>query len=525
MASLDQRIADLEAELAAAQETVETLRRRLSGGPGTGDGGDPESDHAMARLQSRYEQKSEVLVQTESSYRILYDSFPDMVLTLDSVGKIQGCNRTAEIKLDRPEADLLGLLISDIFEPESGAALLEVCASGFEGFGSSEVSLPGDRKVSFSVNRVNPDCVQLVLRDLTPRQRLQDELLNMRRLASVGQLAGGIAHEVNNPLAVIQGRVEMLRAMPDMPTNTRERHLDVLEEHCRRVARIVQNLHTFARPRTPERRWLDFEAVLTAAVQSGGRRLTRVTLDSRVSEGLQVYADSDQLQLVLVNLLTTAAGVSPAGQPVQLEAISVGDGAIQVCVRDEGGGLSADLLDTLRSPYAGVSATVEPGRGLALSISWGIVQDHGGWLTAENGEIKGTEVQFQLPGSEPESDGIVTEGGQRWSVLIVDDDRVMCETIAWMLRTDGYRIVSVHSAEAAIAQIEADLPDIVITDQRLPGMDGEGLIAQLRQRWPELAARTVLTSGLLYRPQQTRWYLQKPFSRMQLLKLLRERVT
>jgi DNA-binding NtrC family response regulator len=157
-----------------------------------------------------------------------------------------------------------------------------------------------------------------------------------------------------------------------------------------------------------------------------------------------------------------------------------------------------------------------------MSISWGIVQEHGGWLTAENRMPRGTSVVFYLPGPDPLKDDGESGTAHGRSILIVDDDRMMCETIAWMLTTDGHRIVSVHSAEDAIEHIQAGRFDVVITDQRLPGMDGEGLIAHITEHWPELAQRTVLTSGLLFRPAQTHRYLQKPFSRAQLIKLLGE---
>ena len=117
-----------------------------------------------------------------------------------------------------------------------------------------------------------------------------------------------------------------------------------------------------------------------------------------------------------------------------------------------------------------------------MSISWGIVQEHGGWLTAENLSPRGSAVVFQLPG--PASDLGERAHAQEWSILVVDDDRVMCETIAWMLTSEGHRIVAVHSAEDAVQQIEAEDFDLVITDQRLPGMDGQGLISLITKHEP-----------------------------------------
>ena len=516
------RIAELEAELALALEKLARHETQGRGGAASSEAAADDVDHVIARLQSRVQEKSEALAQTSASYQALYDNMPDMVLTLDNQGRIKGCNQTAELGLERVEPELIGTMISDVFDVETGAALLAVYASGFEGAGDSDVSLPDGRTLGFSIARIDDQRKQLVLRDVTPRQRLQAELLNTRRMASVGRLAGGIAHEINNPLAVIQGRVEMLRAVPEMPAEARERHLNILEEHCQRVARIVQNLHTFARPRPPDRKWLPVRACVTDAISSLGLRLSRVHLEIGIGEALRVNADPDQLRLVLVNLLSNAAEASHAGAQVRVSAEAREDGAVEVRIEDEGSGLSEAMMSELHAPYAAGAGSVEAGRGLGLSISWGIVQEHGGWLTAENLAPRGSRVVFHIPDPEASSEGESSPTAREWSILVVDDDRVMCETIAWMLMSEGHRIVSVHTAEEAITKIESSLFDIVITDQRLPGMTGEGLIEVIGQRWPELLSRTVLTSGLLYHPKQTRRYLQKPFSQQQLLKLLGE---
>ena len=107
-------------------------------------------------------------------------------------------------------------------------------------------------------------------------------------------------------------------------------------------------------------------------------------------------------------------------------------------------------------------------------------------------------------------------------ILVVDDDPVICETVSWMISAQGNRAVVVHSAEDALVRIENEQFDVVLTDQRLPGMDGETLLQEIGERWPALTPRTILTSGLLHQPKENRRYLQKPFSREQLAKLLSE---
>jgi signal transduction histidine kinase/CheY-like chemotaxis protein len=479
-----------------------------------------EAQRTIAELRGRIEaQPSD---DTDASYHALFKSVPDVVLTLDSDQRITVCNHGAEQALGRPAAELQGNHVAALFEPNSGKALVDMCRTGFEGAGQSEVSLLDGRTMGFSITRVDDERLHLVLREVSPIQLLRTEVANTRRMASVGQLAGGIAHEVNNPLAVIQGRIEMLRAVPDMPPDMRERHFDVLEEHCRRVARIVQNLHSFARPRVPDPDWLGVAGVFDAALERLGRRVERIRVERNEAPELQVYADAQQLEQVMVNLINLAIDSSPEGGKVSLMASSVDGGAVRIEVSDEGYGLDEQLLVELRAPYAAGSAPIDAGRGLALAVSWGIVQEHSGWLTAEAREPRGTLVQLQLPSPSAEEAVDIGRGAtQSWVVLVVDDDRIMCETVGWMLTTDGHRIVTAHTAEQALALVGEEDFDFVVTDLRLPGMDGEALIDALRSGWPKLVERTILTSGLLYRPRDPSRYLQKPFTRAQLLKALR----
>ena len=105
--------------------------------------------------------------------------------------------------------------------------------------------------------------------------------------------------------------------------------------------------------------------------------------------------------------------------------------------------------------------------------------------------------------------------------MVVDDDHLLCETLSWMLEEDGHHITAVHSAEEALDRLNRENFDLIITDISLPGMDGESLVEAIELRNPSLARRTVLTSGLLHTPRRSNPYLQKPFTRNQLLVLIR----
>jgi signal transduction histidine kinase/CheY-like chemotaxis protein len=462
-------------------------------------------------------------VRTDTQQQML-DQIPDMVVSVDANGNILEFNNSALIQLGAETEGRIGGPLADLFEQETGSALFALCLAGFTGVGDSEVQLRDGRTMSFSVRRVGENASFVVLRDVSQREQLEVELRHARRMASVGRLAGEVAHEINNPLAVIQGRLEMLRAVPEMPLATRQRHLDIIEDQGGRVARIVKNLQVFAQPRIPDPEWLELAECIKSAVQTSGRRLERVSVEVDVVKGLQAYGDRNQCDLVWENLLGSVANITPAGRSLLVTAMGLEGGSVRVRIDSQGGSWPKELLAEMRSPYSGSGYRVGPGHGLALAISWGIVQEHGGWMTAENlpGAGASVELMFPAPVIKVPAPVMPSSGVRSRDILVVDDDPVMGETLSWMISTHGHRAVVVQSAEEAVQRLHRELFDVLITDQRLPGMDGEALLEVVRQEWPDMIDRSVLTSGLLHRPRDGQLYLQKPFSRAQLGQLLKE---
>jgi CheY-like chemotaxis protein len=165
---------------------------------------------------------------------------------------------------------------------------------------------------------------------------------------------------------------------------------------------------------------------------------------------------------------------------------------------------------------------LDPGTSLALSISWALLREHGGRVETIAGEPP--RVRIVLPADR----GVLgaplrlADGERSLKILVVDDEQLLCETVTWMLAEEGHRIVALHAAEDALARLQVEQFDVVLTDLRLPGMDGDALIRTMADRWPELASRAILTSGLLHTPRADMPYLQKPFSRSQLVAAIRQ---
>ena len=457
----------------------------------------------------------------------LIEVLHEAILVLDLRGVVAYGNQAAAGLLQREAAGLVGEGLDQLFEPATAAALMGLLWSGFEGAAGWDVRLRDQRRVAVSVARPDEQRVLLSLRDVTPAHRMEEALFHARRQASLGRLSAALAHDINGPLSVILGRLELLSSTVEGQSDGAARHVRVIREHAGRIGGLVGNLQSFAARRTPGRAPISIQAALSAAVERCGRRLDRVQLDLTFEAGAgdDIVFQGDEVLVVqmFVNLLTFGADRSPVGERLSVQVRQEASRAVRVSLHDQSEGLPEVVLRELRSPYHDERG-VDPGVGLDLALAWAIAQDHGGWLQAENRHERGASVHVWLP--EPPPAGAAAEDrvppapAQR-RILVVDDDQLLCETVSWMLDGEGYRIVALPSAEDALVQLSRADFDVVLVDIRLPGMDGESFVDRVEEQWPQLARRTVLTSGLLHLPRRTNPYLQKPFHRTQLLEALR----
>ena len=450
----------------------------------------------------------------------LLDVLPEGVLVLDAAGEVLYANPAARDLAQRGHDELRGRALSDIFDEETAAALFSLLWSGFSGAAGWDVRLADHRRVALSVARPNDALVLLSMRDVSHAHRLEDALHSARRQASMGRLSTALAHDINGPLSVIQGRLDLLAALPEGRADAVERHTRVLREHTRRIGTLVRNLQSFAARRAPQRSAVGLRDIIQDARAHCGKRLDRVAVRVDVNpEDLTHEADPELLTQLVASLLQFGADASPTGQELRVEARHDERGGLRISVHDQSDGLPATVLHELRSPYADERG-VDPGVGLDLALAWAIAQDHGGWLQAENRPGRGASVHVRLPGAGSSAPPPAL-GGSTARILVVDDDQLLRETVSWMLDGEGYTIVGLPSAEDALAQLEREQFDVLLADIRLPGMDGETFVDKVELQWPALARRTVLTSGLLHLPRRANPYLQKPFGRTQLLEALR----
>lgn len=322
------------------------------------------------------------------------------IVVLDGAGRVQSANPAFAAIVGRPEAELAGLSVSDVLPGVALPALpVEETESALEARYTNPAGEERHLRVSVSAFRGEPDRRVALVDDVTDRIRAERALAERERLASLGVLAAGVAHEVNTPLAGLSSYAQLLLA-ETAPADPRYKILKKMERQTFRAAHLVNNLLTFARPRGRASIRTDLAAVLSNAAESVettlGRR--RLTVDCGSGGGVWVLGDPRELEQVFVNLLTNARDASPDSGEISCR-LAEDDGQARVTVADRGAGLPADSAGRLFEPF--YTTKKSGGTGLGLAISREIVNRHGGEIRLSPREGGGVEATVTLPLARP----------------------------------------------------------------------------------------------------------------------------
>ena len=368
-------------------------------------------------------------------------------------------------------------------------------------------------------------------------RRAQEQLLQSEKMAAVGQLISGVAHELNNPLTAILGYSQLLADEAQTSENSAQ-YVDRLYRQAQRTHRIVQNLLSFARQRPPERCPISLAQVLedTLVLREYELRLNNITVHREVAAGLpRTFADPHQLQQVVLNILNNAVDAileRDRRGDIWIRAW-IEDATVRMEFTDSGPGVSDP--SRVFDPFY-TTKPVGKGTGLGLSICYGLIKEHGGDITVRNAPLRGACFTITLPALP--ADPITTPDARPaaatanfGALLLVDDEETVLDLEAEVLRGHCTVIHTARSGHEAIAQLEAHRVDAVITDLKMPGeVSGEELYEWVVRHLPDIAHRVVFTvsdaddqrvRALLRRSGCA--HLQKPF-RLQDLQLVLQHV-
>jgi PAS domain S-box-containing protein len=329
----------------------------------------------------------------------------------------------------------------------------------------------------------------------------QEQLLQSEKMAAVGQLISGVAHELNNPLTAILGYSQLLASNKYVNEQGAD-YVEKLYKQARRTHRIVNNLLSFARQQKPERLPVRINQVIedTLALREYDLRINNIRIHRDLERNLPLTgADANQLQQVFLNILNNAvdAILERSDRGDIWVRTSQGDRRIVAEFVDSGPGMQ----DTHRvfDPFY-TTKPVGKGTGLGLSICYGIISEHGGEISVKNATGQGASVRVSLPvlpvvGSGAEVDAVrVTDAPVAGRVLLVDDEESVLELESEILQSRKLTVLTARSGQEAIYVLQRESVDMVVTDMKMPGeINGRALYQWIRKHRPALGQRVVFT--------------------------------
>lgn len=487
------------------------------------------------------------LTASEENLRITLRSIGDAVIATDAGGRVTRMNPVAEELTGWCEEEALGRPLSEVFQV-ADADTRELVEDPVErilergdviGNAHHSLLLSADGVERQIADRGAPIRngegefvgVVLVFRDITEQLSLEEQLRQVQKMESIGQLAGGVAHDFNNMLAGIMGSAELLA--PDLQQNPQHRKLvDTILEAAESAAGLTQRLLDFSRKGRVTSRPLDLHRVVRDVVELLGRSIDRrIQIDVALNATQSiVLGDSSQLQNAVLNLGVNARDAMPDGGELTFETRNArgpdGKAAIELRVRDTGTGIDPEHLERIFEPFF-TTKEVGRGTGLGLAAVYGTVQVHQGVIEVESQLELGTAFRILLPveqaraeDSEPTTPAprAALEGAHGPArVLVVDDELVVRHSVEKHLLDLGYQVVLAEDGAAAVEcfrREHADV-DLVLLDTVMPRMGGRDAYREMLAI--DESVRVLFMSGFTrdasgYPPDpQVVGFLKKPF--------------
>lgn len=391
-------------------------------------------------------------------------------------------------------------------------------------------------------------CILSIIEDITEQKRAEKllrekemELLQSKKMEAIGQLAGGMAHDFNNILAGILGNAEILAdRLQDQPIL--KTYAEQVAKAAERAGRLTRQLLSYARKGQYQKALVDLHDVIRDAVT-----ILEGTLDKRIkisldlkSELARVKGDQAQLESAILNLAINARDAMPEGGEL---SIATSDGApsaedkearrfVRVTVSDTGSGMTEEEQRHLFEPFY---TTKGPGYGTGLGLAsvYGAVQSHGGTISVQSGQGKGTAVTMTLPVAEEEMPKVAAAAPSRIArtarIILVDDEPAILDVVKEVLESAGHVVASFSDGQEAVEYYlkAPEAVDLVLLDMVMPQMSGSEVFRAMKAACPSVRALLMTGYSVDERAQAlmaegVKGYLNKPFKRSELIEKIRE---
>lgn len=477
--------------------------------------------------------------------------------TFDAVGEgiVVVNNNHVIVRLNQAAAKMLGATVGELTGESCRKRLHQVisssstCALTDPAPGKpsvrSEVELPNGRSLEVMIDSVFDESNNFTggvhfLRDITESKQMRSRLVTSEKMVAVGQLVSGVAHEINNPLTGITGYAQLLMMRDDLDDKTRQ-DAGAIASEADRATRIVRQLLSFAREHQVERIPVNLNDIIRDCLGLKGYdlKVNNVEVQTDLDSSLpNIAADRYQLQQVFINLITNAEqAIHEYGKTGTLEIVTALEGdSVRAIFSDSGPGIPPENRSRLFDPFF-TTKEVGKGTGLGLSVCFGIVQEHQGAIWAEETPTgSGARFVVELPIAADtgisDSNEAEAEAVKLGKILLVDDEDSVRNVLRETLCRAGHEVDKASNGKEALEQISRNDYDCIVSDIKMPVMNGAELHQAAKELKPETAGRFIFISGDTVN-EDTRDYLagidnpalSKPFSLKELQQLLQQVLT
>jgi len=495
---LEEQIAERTLQLSEANEhlrrTNEQLEREIAG----------------------HMQTEEALRSSEDRFRQLAELFPETIFEADFNGRVTYANAHGHQQFGlTPENFEPGVSLLERVVPEDRARVLERTLERLDGVTGGFLEYRALRMdgtafdaLAYSAPIVRQGSIVGIrgfILDISERRRAEDEkarleaqLQQAQKMESLGILVAGVAHNINNALAIIMGTASMRELGVLDPRD--QKAYQTIGKACKRGRDVVSSLMQFARPTLSTQAPFDLHALIRETCDLLGNTTSKRIriLEAFTEHPLWMSGDAGTISHSLMNLCINSIDAMPAGGTLTLRTALPEEGWAEVSVEDSGAGMAPEVLAHALEPFF-TTKDVGRGTGLGLSMTYGVIKAHGGTMDISSAPGHGTTVRLRLPRipapARIERSCAPTPSLEAMKVLLVDDEDDVRLLMERMLGKAGVRQVTcVSGGEQALGRLRSgDIPDLVILDQNMPGMDGVQTLASIRNLHPGLPV--LISSG------------------------------
>ncbi|MBI5886642.1 MAG: response regulator [Deltaproteobacteria bacterium] len=460
--------------------------------------------------------EEEALKKAKDKLRLIYDSIQDFILLVDYDRRIVEANRHFLKRFRTTEAFCMGKDIYSFFGMQTPVTSCPVKKSIDASMSvTQEVPTPDGKTLtwhSFPLMDEHEERGMAVvyIQDITEQRLMSQKLIQSDKLSSLGELVSGVAHELNNPLTGIMCFSELL--MEDGLSTDVTGKLRKINEASHRCKKIIDNLLTFARWKRPEKRYENINNIIIGSVDLRAYQLKvdNVELEMDLDDDIPgTMLDENQIHQVFLNLINNGRdAIMETGRGGRIKITTMRkEGRIVIKLEDNGKGMSGDVAMRIFDPFFTTKA-IGAGTGLGLSISYGIINEHGGTISVVSSPGSGATFIIELPiierqedeadeavgAAQAETDRYAGMGAGR-KALVLDDESIVLDLLEATLKGSGFEVESVSNGLEAVDRFKAGSYDVIVSDIKMPGLDGKGFYREVRAIDPAAAGKIIFITG------------------------------